>query len=221
MTAPRAMVETGMGASVSVQTAPCEGAGLTPHPGRTLPVAEQSIPDGPRVVPLTVMAFLLLDVVTTLIAQTYGVSDLGPTGALPAVQSFLVAAAAAATMWYRPRSAVVLIALVIALVFTAGPSGQELWLVMILGVTVASRASWWQIGLLVLGQLGYAGCFGFLAERRRPGWGWEAGLITAVAAGTALAVGLAARWLLQARDRRRQRVREIERQQIEIGRAHV
>lgn len=216
MSLSRAMVETGIGRSGPVRTAPREGAELSPDPGRSGPLVQQRTPDGSRVVPLTVMVFVVLDVITTLIGQSYGVSDLGPTGVLPTVQSLLVVAAAAATMWQRPRIAAVLIAVVVLIVFTAGPSGQELWLVMILGVTVAVRASWWQIVLLVIGQLLYAGCFAFLAERRRPGWGWDAGLIIASAAGTALVVGLAARWLLAARDRRRQRVQEFQRQQTQI-----
>lgn len=124
----------------------------------------------PGAVPLTVVVFLLVDVVTKLVGQAYETSDVGLLRLLPALQSLLVAAAAASTMWHRPRLAVVLTANVVALDLVVGLCGTELWLVVITGVTVAARAGRGQIALVVLAQFGYAVAYGVLLERQHAGW---------------------------------------------------
>lgn len=178
-----------------------------------MPSAGQQLADGCRAVPLTVTVFLLIDVVIKVVAQTYGPGEPGGRGSLAAAQSLFVAAAAAAMMWRRPRTAVVLTAMVVALVFTAGPVGTEIWLLVIAGVSVAAWGSRWQVGLVLLGQAGYAVAFGLLLEREFPGQGWAGGLLVAGAAAVGLAVGVLARRLLRTRDRTRQRVRQLEREQ--------
>lgn len=165
---------------------------------------------------MTVVVFLLLDVVTKVVGQAYGSADVGPLRLLPATQSLLVTAAAAATMWSRPRLAVALTAVVVALAFSAGPCGTELWLVVVIGVTAAARGSRRQVALVALGQVGYAVCFGALLERRHAGWGWGVSLTILALAAVGLTVGSLARRLLQARDQRRARVRRLEREQAEI-----
>jgi signal transduction histidine kinase len=162
------------------------------------------------------MAFLLLDVVTVLIGQAYGLGNLGPEGLVPTIQMFLVPVAAAATMWGRTRTAVIVTAVVVVLAFVVGPTGEELWLELIVAVTVAIRATRVQLGLLVVCLVAYAVAYGFVIESRRAGWGWDAGLVTGAAAGIAFVVGLVARRLLRARDRRRSRIRQLEREQGQI-----
>ena len=190
--------------------------GLTPLAERRRPSTEQRIADGLRAVPLTVTVFLVLDTISTLVGQAYGITDLGPTGLRPAGQMLLVVLAAAATMYHRPRVAVVLTALVVLLVLTAGPTGEEDWLLLIVGVTSGARAGRRQLALLALAGVAYATLFGLQAEERHPGWGWAAGLITLALIGAALAAGLVARRFLRARDRRRLRVEKLEREQTEI-----
>jgi signal transduction histidine kinase len=160
--------------------------------------------------------FLLLDVVSTLIGQAYGLANLGRSGLVPAAQMFLVVAAAAATMYSRPRAAIGLTALVVVLVFTVGPSGEEFWLLVITAVTAAVRADGWQLGLVVLAQTGYAVAFGFQVEQQYPGWGWTTGLLTVGFAAAAVTAGLIARRLLRTRDQQRLRVADLEREQSEI-----
>ena len=190
--------------------------GLTPLAERRRPSTEQRIADGLRAVPLTVTVFLVLDTISTLVGQAYGITDLGPTGLRPAGQMLLVVLAAAATLYHRPRVAVVLTALVVVLVLTAGPTGEEDWLLLIVGVTGGARAGRRQLALLVLAGVAYAVLFGLQAEGRHPGLGWAAGLITLALFGAALAAGLVARRFLRARDRRRLRVEKLEREQTEI-----
>lgn len=180
------------------------------------PPVEERIADGCRAVPLTVIVFLLIDVVTKVVGATHGPEGLGFWGLLAAAQSLVVAAAAAAMMRRRPRIAVVLTAIVVALVFTAGPGGTEIFLLLVMGVSVAAWGSRWQVGLVMLAQLGYAVAFGLLLEREFPGQGWAGGLVTAGAAAVGLAVGALARRLLRTRDRTRQRVRQLEQEQHEI-----
>lgn len=184
--------------------------------GRSGSSAEQRVADALRAVPLTVLIFLLIDVVFTLIGQAYGASGLGPSGPLPTAQMFLVAAAAAAVMWQRPRAAILLTVVVVVLVVVAGPTGQEDWLLLITGVVAAARAGRRQVGLVALGQAGYALCFGLQAEHRHPGSGWPAGLTTAGIAAAGLAAGFVGRWFLVARDRRHLRVSQLAREQTEI-----
>ena len=149
-------------------------------------------------------------------AQASSPSGLGSSGLVHAGQLTLVLAAAVATMWSRPGAAVVLVGAVVALVVTIGPCGEEIWLVIVVGVTTAVRAEPWQLGAVLLGQAGYAAGLGLVMEREQPGWGWPAGLAMLGLAAAGLAAGLVARRLLQARDRRRLRVRELERENAEI-----
>lgn len=193
-----------------------EGPALTPRTEQMATSAANNIADGARAVRLTVLVFLLIDVVTTQIGHVAGLQGLGPTGVVPAVQTLLTVAAAATTMWHRVRSAVILTAIVLVLAFALRPAGEEIWLQVIIGAAVAIRGNRWQLGLLVTGQLGYAVALGFQLERLHPSWGWDAFWVTVVAALFALGVGLGARWLLRARDLRRLAVQQLEREQADI-----
>jgi len=163
-----------------------------------------------------VVGFLLLDVVAKLAGQAYDAAAPSPDALLPAVQSLLVAAAAAATMWHRPRSAVVLSVTVAALALTVGPSGMELVLLVVTGVTAAARAGRRQLGLVALAQLVFAVCLGRLLARSYPGEGGAVTVLALAVAGTALTAGLVLRRLLRAHDRRQRRIHELERQRAEI-----
>jgi signal transduction histidine kinase len=215
MLSSRAIV-TANGWTVSSRAISGEGAGLTSVTARTSPLSTPSIDDGARALPLAVTVWLLLDVITTLIGQAYGVRDLGPSGPLPTVQMLLITAAAATAMYGRPRAAVLLSALVAVLVFLFAPSGMEPWLLIIVAVVAAARAGRVQLALVVLGEIAYAVGFGFRTEHRFPGSGLDAGVQAVALAALAIGVGLVARWLLHARDRRRARVRQLVQEQTEI-----
>jgi signal transduction histidine kinase len=177
---------------------------------------QTAVADGLRALRLVAFVFLVIDVVSTLTGPSYGVFDLGPSGLLPAAQMTLVIAAVAAALWNRPRIAVTLSVVVAALVFTLGPSGEEVWLLVITAVTAAVRANRWQLAAVVVAQVGYAVGFGFDVERRNVGAGLHAGLITLAFSAAAFAGGLVARNLLRARDGRRLRVAELERQAAQL-----
>lgn len=196
---------------------------MIPHPwrpgnrvGKPVPAAGSGLADAFRAVPLTALVVLIFDIVTTIIWQALGVPDLGDTGLIITLHRGLLIAAAAATMWHRPRAAVLTSAVVVLLVFTVGPTGEELWLLIIVGVTAAIRANRWQLALVLLPLAGYVVGFGFLVEQTYPGEGSAARTALLAITGAALVVGLVARWLLRARDRRRSRVRQLEREQAEI-----
>lgn len=180
------------------------------------PSGEQGFADGPRAVPLAVLVVLCLDALATPVGAAFGISDIGPSGLVPTLQRVLLVAAAAATMWFRPRPAVVLTSVVVALLLTAGPTGEELWLQAITAVTAAIRASWRGLGLVVLAHIAYALGFGWLVGQRYPGEAPAAVLFALVVTAAALAVGLIARRLVGARDRRRRRVQQLAREQTEI-----
>ena len=217
MVADRARVGPGGGGAPLMPGHNASGEpGLTPRAERHRPSTEQRIADGLRAVPLTVTVFLVLDTISTLVGQAYGITNLGPTGLRPAGQMLLVVLAAAATLYRRPRAAVVLTALVVVLVLTAGPTGEEDWLLLIIGVTGGARARRRQLVVLVLAGVAYAVLFGLRAEERHAGWGWAAGLTTLALFAAALAAGLVARRFLRARDRRRLRIEKLEREQTEI-----
>src|SRR5215213_4301979 len=103
-------------------------------PGRSGRLSGQAIDDGLETVRLTVFVFVLIDLASTVAALSYGRLDFGPSGPLAAAQMVLVAAAAAATMWNRPRTALAMAAVVVGLELTVAPSGMELWLLLITGV---------------------------------------------------------------------------------------
>ena len=165
---------------------------------------------GLRAVRLAVMVLLVVDVVATLIGHAYSSTGWGPSGLLPDAQRVLVVAAAGATMWYRYRSAVLLTALVVALVLVTGPSGGELWLVVVIGVTAVARANPRQVALVILGQFSYGVVFAAIVESRRPGQGWAVGLTTLGVSVAAFAIGLVVRRLLQLRENEWRRVMELE-----------
>src|SRR4051794_4782411 len=104
------------------------------------PVEGQRLGDGLRALRLTVLAFLVLDIVTTLSGPSYGVPGLGPSGVLAAIQMVLCAMGAAATLWRRLRLAVVCCLLVAVLSILVGGSGEEPWLLLITGVAVGAWA---------------------------------------------------------------------------------
>lgn len=196
---------------------------MTPHlrrPGRwvgkPVPAPGSGLADASRAVPLTALILLIFDIVTTIIWQAFGVPDLGDTGLIITIQRCVLIVAAAATMWHRPRTAVLASAAVVVLVFTVDPTGEELWLLIIVAVTAAIRANRWQLGLVLLALTGYVVGFGFLVEQRLPGEGSLARVQLLSITGGALGVGLIARGLLRARDRSRSRVRKLEREQAEI-----
>jgi signal transduction histidine kinase len=185
-------------------------------PGRSGRLSGQAIDDGLETVRLTVFVFVLIDLASTVAALSYGRPDFGPSGPLAAAQMVLVAAAAAATMWNRPRTALALAAVVVGLELTVTPSGMELWLLLITGVTIAARAGRLVLALGALAHLGHGAAFGLAVERRDPGSGWEAALLTVAFSAAAFGIGLLARLLLRARDRWWSRVRELERGNAEI-----
>jgi len=148
---------------------------MNSRPERAGPSAEAGLADVSRAVPLTVLVFLVLDAVTTTIAQAHGIPELGPAGPVATAQRILVVLAAALVMWGRVRSGSLATAAVLALVFTVGNTGDELWLLMIVAVTAAVRADRLQLGLVALAQLAYAVAFGFRTESRWPGEGWRTG----------------------------------------------
>jgi signal transduction histidine kinase len=214
----QAIVAAGSGAGDAClqRSTSCGGAGLTPLVGSQRRSAEQGVADGPGAVRLTVIVFLVVDVVITLVGQAYGRSDWGRAGAVAAAQMVLVVAASTATLWGRTRLAVVLTAAVVGLVFTAGASGAELWLLVITAFTAAARAGYRQLFLVVLAQLAYGLCFGLDVERRHPGSGWSTGLLVVAFSAASLAAGLVGRRLLRLRDGRRLRVQEIARENARI-----
>lgn len=189
---------------------------MTPRRGRLGPLAEQELADGLRVVPWVVVGFLLLDVLSGLVARVYSIDDGSPAGLVAAGQKLLTVAAAAAVVWHRPRIALALVALVITLTFTLNPSGEEIWLVLVVGVTAAARYRPRQVALVLAGELVWAGAFGLLVQTWNEDWGWQAALVYLVAATVALAVGLVARRFLHLRDQRRLRVAQLDRERTEI-----
>lgn len=186
---------------------------VTSRSGR---LSGQAIDDGLETVRLTVLAFVLLDLVSTLTALSYGISDFGPSGPVAAVQMLLVTAAAATTMWWRTRAALVLTGAVVVLEFAVAPSGMEPWLVLITGVTIAARGRPLVLALGALAHLAYGVGFGVRGASRYPGSGVETGLVTVAFSTAAFGVGLLARLLLDVRDRWWSRVRELERGNAEI-----
>jgi signal transduction histidine kinase len=178
--------------------------------------ADPDVSDGPRILRPIVFVALVLDVVTTLLGQAVGLTGLGPSGPVPAAQSLLVVAAAAALLWQRLRLAVVLSAVVIALVITVGPTSDELWLLVISAVTVTTRATARSVALLLVVQLAFAVAAGLAGEGRNPGRGDEIGFFTAALTVLSFGAGFVARGLRQARNRRRLRVAKLEREHTEI-----
>jgi signal transduction histidine kinase len=173
------------------------------------------IADGGRLVPLLVTVFIVLDSVSSMVAKAYSMTG-GPSGVVAATQVLLVVPAAVAVMCSRLRAAALLVGAVVALAFAVGPTGQEAYLMVIIGVTAALRADWQQLVLVVLGQLTFTVCFGFLMESLHPGWGWDGALTYFVISAASLTVGLVTRRLLRTRDLRRLRVRRLEQENAQI-----
>ena len=211
-----AIVRSGGGLDRPVGHRVTMGAGLTVQDERSGLSPEQRIADGLRALRMSVMAFLGLDIVATLVGLAYGLDELGPSGLIPTVQVALIFAAATATLWPRVRAAIVLTAVVALLSLTVGPSGQEVWLLVITGVTGAARVRSRGVGGVLVALLAYAVVFGLTQEARNPGWGWASGLSTAGLAAAAVGTGFVARSFVRARDRRRQQVRALERENTEI-----
>lgn len=184
--------------------------------GRSGRLTGRAIDDGLETVRLTVLVFVLVDLVSTVAALSYGRPDFGPSGPLAAAQMVLVAAAVVATMWHRPRTAVALSAVVVVLEIAVAPSGMEPWLLLVTGVTLAARAGPLTLGLGVLAHLGHAVGFGLGVEGRAPGSGWGATALALAISAAAFGIGALARLLLRVRDRWRSRVQELERGNAEI-----
>ena len=189
---------------------------MTPRAERSAPSTERRAADGLRAVPVAVLVFVGLDSGSSIIAQALGMTGLGADGWLNAAQMLLVVLALAATMYHRPRTAVLLSAVVAGLALVAGGTGAEAWLLAVTAVTAVLRGTRRQLALVMAGQLAYAVCFAVKMEDFHPGWGWEAGLTLLVIAAVSLTGGLVVRRLLQARDRRRDRVRRLEQENAEI-----
>lgn len=178
--------------------------------------AEQGAADGLRVVPAAVLVFVLLDFGAAVIAQAVSTTGLDREAVVTAAQMILVALALAATMYHRPRTAVLLAVAVAVLALTVGATGGEPWVIVVSAVTVVLRGTRRQLALVTAAQVGYAVCYAVRADRFEPGWGWVAGVVMLGITAVALAGGGATRLLLQARDRRRDRVRRLEQENAEI-----
>ena len=178
--------------------------------------AEQGAADGLRVVPAAVMVFVLLDLGASVIIEAFGTTGMDLEGWLNAAQMLLVALTLAATMYHRPRTAVLLAAAVAVLALTVGATGGEPWVIVVSAVTAVLRGTRRQLALVTAAQVGYAACYAVRAEVLEPGWGWVAGVVMLGITAIALAAGGAIRLLLLARDRRRDRVRRLEQENAEI-----
>ncbi|HEY5820491.1 MAG TPA: histidine kinase [Propionibacteriaceae bacterium] len=162
---------------------------------------------------LIVLAVIVLDLMTSVIAHAYGVTEVGPTGLIAILQSLLVVAAVTSAMWIRPWASVVLAFLSAVLVFVVGPTGSEFYVLAVTAVVVGATAPARYVVLVVAAQLAYAVGYYFLDG---PGDDWVPMITVLAVALVGDGVGLIARQLIRARDRHQEQVEETERQNVQI-----
>jgi signal transduction histidine kinase len=165
---------------------------------------------------LAVIVFVVLDAGSSMVAQAFGITGLGPDGWLSAAQTLLVVLALAATMYHWTRTALLTVAAVAGLALTVGGTGGEAWVIVVTAVTAVLSGTRAQLVLVVLGQIAYAACLGVRQEQWHPGWGWDAVLTVLAITAVSVVGGLVIRPLLEARDRRRERVHRLEQENAQI-----
>ncbi len=179
------------------------------------PAETQQIADGIGALRLLVVVGLVVDAASTF-------SDLGlakaprSTAAVTTLQLGLAVAAAAAVMWLRPRLALVLSTLVLVLALTVSPTSAELWLLVIVAITVGARAAGRVVLAVTVAEFVYVALFALEVERRSPGYGQQAAAVAGAFCLLGLGAGLITRRSLQVLDRRRRRLGELEEENAEI-----
>ncbi len=154
-----------------------------------------------------VLLVIVLDFVSTLIADAYGVSA-GPAGPVASAQSMIGIGATAAAMWFRSRLSALLSAVAVVLALVLHPSGVEIWVLIVTGVIVCALATWQGIAILIAAQLAFGLAYAWSGEHDT----WSRALVSTLAiAGISDGLGLTARRLLRARDRWFLLVRQAER----------
>ena len=175
----------------------------------------QGIADGIAALRLLVVVGLAVDAASVL--WDMQLLDDGWSGAaVTAGQLVLSTAAAAAVMWLRPRLAVVLCTLVFLLALTVGSTSEELWLLLVVAVTVGAHASGRVVAAVALAELGYVVLFALGVQQRTGGWGVQAAAVSAIFCLTGFAAGLAVRRSRQVLERRQRRLVELEQENAQI-----
>lgn len=178
-------------------------------------MTQQGVADGIGALRLLVVLGLVVDAASTF--SDLRLADVSLTAAaVPTVQLVLAAAAAAAVMWLRWRLAVVLCTAVVLLALTVGPTSEELWLLLVVAVTVGARASLRTVAAVAAAQLGYVVFFALGVEQRSRGWGLRAAALAAALCLLGYAAGFLARRYLNVLESRRLRLRELEQENAQI-----
>ncbi len=198
----------GLRALTNADSAAVEGPGLAYANSSDEPIGHP-LDEGMRALRLTVLAFILLDLITSVIAHAYGVTQVGSTNLVAIAQSLLVLAAVGAAMWRRARITIALTAAIVGLVFAVGPTGSEFYLLVVTAMIVCAVAAPHHVVLVVAAQLAYAAGYHFIDG---PGGEWVPTLTVLAVAAVSDGVGLVARRLIRARDRRRLQVRQVAQQ---------
>lgn len=147
---------------------------------------------------LLVVLCLILDAGTGIIGQAYGRESLGTSGVLAAsVGVCLVVLVAIGVLWRLPRLAIVCSIALAILNYTVVTTGEEVWLLLIIGVVYGATARPRQLAMIFGAVVAYAVAFAMSVEGRRPGFGWTTVPLTIAIAAAGLAIGLVARTLLK------------------------
>lgn len=169
--------------------------------------------DGLRAIRLAVVLYLIATIVSGWIWQAIDVPGLDLASKL---QSTLVISAAAAAMWDRRRLALALAALIAALALWMQPTGDELFVLLILAVTNAFRANVRTAMATIAGFVAYGIALGFRTEQVFPGSGVLATSLIVGIAAAGSAAGLTLRVLIKIRDRRRNEIQRTVEAQPQI-----
>ena len=165
---------------------------------------------------LVVVFAVVIDLASTVVAQAYGATYLGPSGPLAILEMLFVVAGTVAVLWQRNRLALAISLVCAVLSCTVVATGADLWLVVTVGVMAAATARPRPLALVVGGLVAYAIAFGLGTELRHVGWGLAAGATVLGFAAGGVGAGLVARAFLRAQEVRTTRVAEYRRQNRRI-----